>query len=161
MQDFHHGIENEPIIPFHSVASSDAGNIPSDIAVAPDESAVAAGYEWMLPFLAENESNRTKGRGSMAQRIRIKPTDTVGLRLTAEERELLLATLIQLNNEIKDRLRQTPAGEQQVNLTLGELDQLAGFVAAGADRTRDGRLKKKLDRIHERITGLKGMFETS
>jgi hypothetical protein len=46
----------------------------------------------------------------MARKIRLKETDTVGLKLSAAERELLL-DLPLLDDELEQRLRQTPIGD--------------------------------------------------
>ena len=95
----------------------------------------------------------------MARKIRIKPGATVGLKLTPEERQTLLDSLIFTSKELEDRLRLTVAGQQQAQLTLDDLDELAGCVAAEANHTRDRKLRRKLDRIFERIERLMEMFE--
>jgi hypothetical protein len=94
----------------------------------------------------------------MAKKIRIKDTDAVGLKLTAEERQMLLGLPL-LDDEISDRLAHTPAGEFQVKLTLDELDLLAGEVAGHANHTKDRSLGKRLDAICGRIERIEEMFE--
>jgi hypothetical protein len=95
----------------------------------------------------------------MANTIKIKPGQPVALKLTAEERQLLLDTLIFVDNELEQKLRLVVAGAQAVQLTLDDLEDLAGCVAAEANHTKDKRLEKKLDRIFERVEGLLQLFE--
>ncbi|MGB2821999.1 MAG: hypothetical protein WBF17_13530 [Phycisphaerae bacterium] len=95
----------------------------------------------------------------MAKKIKIKPGETVGLKLVPKERQMLLDSLIFTSRGLEDRLRLTTAGDQQVQLTLDDLDELAGCVAAEANHAKHRKLQRKLDRIFERIEGLLEMFE--
>jgi len=95
----------------------------------------------------------------MAKQIRIGQRATIGLKMTPEERELLLEEAVLCSDRLADVLRSTDAGVQEVRLTLGDLDQLAGCVAAESRRTRDPKLRKKLDRIATRAERLMGMFQ--
>jgi len=95
----------------------------------------------------------------MAKRISIKPGEPVGLKLTPEERNLLLESVVILDEELEGKLRLVVAGEHQVQLTLDELEDLAGCIAAEANHTKDRKLGKKLDRIFQRIERLEDMFE--
>ena len=96
----------------------------------------------------------------MAKKMEIKPGGTVGLKLTPKERQLLLDSLIFTSRELEQGIRLAIAGQQQVHLTLDDLDELAGCVAAGANHTRDKKLQRKLDTIFERIERLMEMFGT-
>lgn len=82
----------------------------------------------------------------MAKKIRLKKTDTVGLKMSADEREMVL-DLPLLNDGLEERLEQTPIGEAQVKFTLDELDLLAGKLAANANHMKGRRLGMKLDAI--------------
>jgi len=95
----------------------------------------------------------------MANKIKIKPGQTVSLKVTPEERELLLENLIFDDADLEPKLRIVVAGSQQIQLTLAELEDLGGCVAAAANHTKDRRVQKKLDRIGDRIKGLLGLFE--
>lgn len=93
----------------------------------------------------------------MNERIRIKPGRTVGLKMTGEERSLVLQESLALDEDLEAKLSRT-AGDQ-VGLTLDELDLLAGEVAAIVGHAKDRKLRKKLDRICDRIERLLEMFE--
>ena len=94
----------------------------------------------------------------MANKIKIFPNHPVGLKLTAEERELLL-DLPSMDEELKDHIRQTLTSEQNVPFTLTQLAELATAIPAKAKNRWDKKAQRKLDRISERIRGLLLMFE--
>jgi hypothetical protein len=94
----------------------------------------------------------------MAKKIRLKKTDAVGLKMSADEREMLL-DLPLLDDGLEERLKQTPIGEAQVKFTLDEIDLLAGELAGHANHTKDRKLGKKLDAICDRIERLEDVFE--
>lgn len=95
----------------------------------------------------------------MAKEIKIQHGQMIALKLTPEERELLLDKLIFVDDELEGQLRLVIAGSQEVQLTLEDLEDLAGCVAAEANHTKDRKLGKKLDRVFERIEGLLELFE--
>lgn len=79
--------------------------------------------------------------------------EKVGLELTQAERKLLLEGLVILHSEVEEAIRSTPPGEPAM-LTLDDLDDLAGHVAAEANHAPDKRLQKKLDVIFQKIEHL-------
>ena len=95
----------------------------------------------------------------MAKRIRIPRGQPVGLKLTAAERMWLLDALTFLDEEIEDRIRNTPPSEGEVLLTLDELDLLAGSIAAEANHAEDKGLERQLEQIYDRIGQVEDMFE--
>jgi len=94
----------------------------------------------------------------MANKIRISPNHPVGLKLTAEERELLL-DLPSMDKELKDYIRQTSISEQNVQFSLTQLVELAKAIPARAKNPWGKKAQKKLDRISERVAGLLAIFE--
>ncbi len=94
----------------------------------------------------------------MANKIRISRNHPVGLKLTAEERELLLG-LPSMDEELKDHIRQTSTSEQNMPLTLKQLAELAKAIPAKAKNPWDKKAQKKLKRISERVAGLLELFE--
>jgi hypothetical protein len=76
--------------------------------------------------------------------------EKVPLLLTAAERTLLIERVTMLPQESEDAIRAAPEGEP-VLLTLDELDDLIGFVAAEANHTQDTKLEKALDRVFAKI----------
>jgi hypothetical protein len=89
----------------------------------------------------------------MTPRKKIKPGDKIGLKLTAEERLVLLDELNCLPSELERIIRRTPAAKP-VLLTLDNLDELDGYVAAEANHAKDKKLQKQLDNIFEKIQKL-------
>ena len=87
---------------------------------------------------------------------RIKRSEKVGIRLTAAERKLVLEEPIHIHAKLAEPIRST-ATNSPVMLTLDDLDDLGGYVAAEANHTTDKKLRKKLDAIFFRI---QGMLET-
>ena len=89
----------------------------------------------------------------MPQRKQIKPSEKVGRKLTAAERKLILNDVIGVDQEYIQTIQDTPPGKP-VQFTLGELDDLGGYIAAEAKHTTDKKLEKKLDRVFEKIQSL-------
>lgn len=93
----------------------------------------------------------------MPAKKHIRPEEKLPLKLTAAERKLVLEGLASLDQEIAQIVRDTPAG-QPVMLTLDELDDFVGYVAAEANHCKDKSKGKKLDVILEKIQGLLDKF---
>jgi hypothetical protein len=87
----------------------------------------------------------------------IRVDEKLPLDLTADERALVLGELTCLDQEVEDVVSNTPAG-QQVMLTLDDLDDLIGHVAAEANHCDNKRKVKKLDGIAEKIQELLDTF---
>jgi hypothetical protein len=77
----------------------------------------------------------------------------VGLKLSAADRKLLLEGLTSLPGEYERLIQKTPPSEPLL-LTLDQLDDLGGYVAATANHTTDKKTRKKLDAIFEKIHSL-------
>jgi hypothetical protein len=86
----------------------------------------------------------------MTRRNISKPGETISLKLSTEERQLLL-DLTFVEDGVLDPIRRTPGDEADVQLSLEKLDSLAGSVAADANHTSDKTRKAKLARIYEKI----------
>ena len=87
----------------------------------------------------------------------IQPDEKVPLKLTATERKLVLGDLMIMDQENEQAIRDTPAGKP-VMMTLGDLDDFIGYIAAEANHTEDKRLERKLDRIYDKVQGLLDKF---
>jgi Plasmid pRiA4b ORF-3-like protein len=96
-------------------------------------------------------------RKIMARKKNIQPGEKVGLRLTQAQRSLLLDALLLIPKEVERAIRSTPDHEPLM-LTLNELDDLAGHVAASSNHAEDRVLRDKLDRISRKIEKLLGSF---
>lgn len=95
------------------------------------------------------------------QKIRLKPGQTVGIKLTAEERELLLESVPFADAALEEKIRMADAGAQEVHLTLPELSGLASCLSAQLKHTeRDRKLGIRLNRILTRIRQVEDLFES-
>ena len=83
----------------------------------------------------------------------IQADEKVALKLTATERKLVLEGLLCLDEEYEQIVRAARA-RKPVMMTLDELDDFAGYVAAEANHTEDKKLQKKLDAIFGKIQKL-------
>ncbi len=81
------------------------------------------------------------------------PGGRVSLELTEDERARILEDISYLDPKVEGVLRKTPAA-QPIKLTLDELDELAGCVAAEANHTKNRKLGKILDRIFVKVESL-------
>ena len=86
---------------------------------------------------------------------RLQSDDRIGLKLTQAERSLLLESLTLLPSVCEEAVKGTPAKEP-VMLTLDDLDELGGYIAAEAIHTQDKKKGKKLNAIFQKIQKLLG-----
>jgi len=86
------------------------------------------------------------------ERKRIRPDEKIPLDLSDRERELILQHTF-ADDQLTRRLRLVRrAGDSAAyRFTLGELDDLAGYVAAEANHAKDKKLKKHLAGLFGRI----------
>jgi hypothetical protein len=86
------------------------------------------------------------------ERKRIRPDEKIPLDLSGRERDLILQHTFAAD-QLTRRLRVVRrAGESAAyRFTLGELDDLAGYVAAEANHAKDKKLKKQLAGLFGRI----------
>jgi hypothetical protein len=77
----------------------------------------------------------------------------VGLRLSLEERKLILEDPIHIYQALAEPIRATSTGAP-ILLTLDDLEDLGGYVAAEANYATDKKVRKKLDAIHSKIQDL-------
>lgn len=89
----------------------------------------------------------------MARKKQIQSNEKIGLKLTPAERTLLLKDLNILPTEHQEAIKGAPANEP-VMLTLDDLDDLGGYVAAEANHCDDKRKQKKLDTVFQKIQRL-------
>jgi repressor LexA len=89
------------------------------------------------------------------RRKRIKPGQLVDVRLTPQERDLILERTF-IDDEMTGRLRgATPRGSNLVvRLTLDDVDDLAGHVAAEANHCPEPRVRRVLDAVYDRLASI-------
>jgi hypothetical protein len=87
----------------------------------------------------------------------IQPGEKVPLKLTATERKLVLEDLMCLDQDYEQIIRSTPSGKP-VMLTLDELEDFGGFIAAEANHCDDKKKQKKLDAIFEKLQGVQDKY---
>ncbi len=83
---------------------------------------------------------------------RIAPGTALPLKLTDQERELILKRSF-APDDLTRRLRIVPPSGKLaiVTYTLDDLDELAGYVAAEANHAKDRKLEKEWDKIFAKI----------
>lgn len=92
----------------------------------------------------------------MPTRKQIRPGEKVPLKLTASERKLVLADITCLDRKYEQVIRDTPSGEP-VMMTLDDLDEFGGYVAAAANHC-DNKQQKKLDAVFEKIQSVMNSY---
>ena len=73
----------------------------------------------------------------------IQPGKKVSLKLTATERKLVLEDLMCLDRQCEQIVQGTPSGKP-VMMTLDDLDEFGGYIAAEANHCDDKKKQKKL-----------------
>ncbi len=76
--------------------------------------------------------------------------ETIGLKLSAAERKLIVDCLYVMDSRLQERIRQAPKN-QDVPLTLDELEDLHGNLAFDANHTDDKKHERALDKILRKI----------
>lgn len=89
------------------------------------------------------------------RRKRIKPGQLVDVRLTPQERDLLLERTF-IDDEMETRLRgATSRGSSLVvQLTLDDVDDLAGHVAAEANHCSESHVRRVLHAVYDRLASI-------
>jgi repressor LexA len=93
------------------------------------------------------------------RRKRIKPGQLVDVRLTPQERDLILERTL-IDDEMERCFRgATPRGSNVVvRLTLDDIDDLAGHVAAEANHCSEPRVRRVLDAVSDRLASIEHAF---
>jgi len=79
--------------------------------------------------------------------------EKVPLGLTIAQRKLVLEDVLGLDQDFEEVIRATPAGKP-VMMTLGDLDDFAGYIAAEANHCDDRKKEDKLDAVFDKIQEL-------
>src|SRR5262245_34631830 len=95
----------------------------------------------------------------LMRRKRIPPGQLVDVRLTAQERDLILERTF-IDGEMAARLRGalSRGSKLVVQLTLDDVDDLAGHVAAEANHCSEPRARGVLDAVHGRLARIEDTF---
>jgi repressor LexA len=82
----------------------------------------------------------------------IQPGERVPVRLTPTQRDLILEHTF-IDPELQQRLRvaETDGTSIVARLTLDDLDNLLGSVAAETNHSKDATLRKRLDTVYDRL----------
>ena len=82
----------------------------------------------------------------------IEPGEEISVRLTTRQRDLILEhTFIDPEFEKRLRIAVTEGTSIIVGLTLDDLDELLGHVAAEANHSKDPSLRRHLDTLYDRL----------
>jgi len=86
---------------------------------------------------------------------RIKPEQRVDFRLTLQERDLIIERTF-IDAEMEERLRAAPrlGSRLIVQLTLDDVDGLAGHVAAEANYCAAPRVRRALEAVYDRLANI-------
>lgn len=91
------------------------------------------------------------------KRTVIKPGQKLELDLTSAERKAILEDLTLLPPEYEAQLKKVHP-EQPLLLTLDDLEDFSGYVAAESNHTSNKKLRKVLDAAFEKMTDLLDAF---
>ncbi|MGH7848581.1 MAG: hypothetical protein ACREQW_25865, partial [Candidatus Binatia bacterium] len=95
----------------------------------------------------------------MPQPKRIKPNERISFELTRRERDLILErTFIDPQIEHRLRLAAISGSKLVVNLTLDDIDELAGSLAAEANHCDDPKTRRALDTVYDRLAKLEARY---
>jgi hypothetical protein len=91
----------------------------------------------------------------MAKKKQIKPGERVVLKLAEEQADLVVEKTL-IDDDLLAIIHHAKLrdGFVSARFTLDELEDLAGFVAAEANHTKDEKLQKQFDAISEAIDQL-------
>lgn len=108
-----------------------------------------------IRLLWQDESLATfLGHGTPKRKM-IKPNDKLALLVRHSERRVLLdGALLPPDIEKGVRLGEAQKDGTVARFTLDDLDELAGYVAAEANHSKDKKAQRELDRLFERIQAL-------
>jgi repressor LexA len=89
----------------------------------------------------------------------IKPGQLVDVRLAPQERDLILERTL-IDEETEGHLRGATARGSNlvVRLTLDDIDDLAGHVAAEANHCSEPRVRRVLDAVYDRLVSIEHTF---
>ena len=93
----------------------------------------------------------------MPTKKQIKPGEKVPLKLTATERKLVLEDVTCLDTGYEQIIRDTPSAKP-VMMTLDDLDDFGGYIAAESNQCDDSKKQKKLDAVFEKVQRLLDMY---
>ena len=97
---------------------------------------------------------------AVVHKIRLKPGQTIGLKLTPVERELLVESVPFPDAALEEKIHQADPDAQEVHLMLPELRGLATCIHAQLKKTgRDRKLGVTLIRMYQRIVEIEKVFE--
>ena len=103
---------------------------------------------------------RRQGRTPLSSRRRVGVDEPVPVQLSLNQRELIVENTF-AGSDLTDRLRLAEVRGRSVLLhyTLSEIEELAGFVAAEANHTKDRALEDELDELFEILQAVEDRSE--
>jgi hypothetical protein len=133
---------------FHRRSKQSSRTGAKRVASTPDNEPVVELTRKMVRVLRDGCSGKET-------RKRISLESTLPLELNERERELILEHSF-AGDDLTRRLRLVPhPGKRPVyRYTLGEVDELGGYVASEANHAKQSKLKKEWDRLFDKITAI-------
>src|SRR5687767_8021638 len=88
---------------------------------------------------------------------RIKPEQRLDFRLTPRERDLIIERTF-IDAETEERAAPPFGSRLIVQLTLDDVDDLAGDVAAEANHCAEPRVRQALEAVYDRLADIEARF---
>jgi hypothetical protein len=85
--------------------------------------------------------------------------ERINIKFTIEERDLIVNHTF-AGDDLTERLHEAKAEGKHIKVayTMGELEDLAGFIAAEANHAEDKKLEKRLDALYDRISDIEDKY---
>ena len=98
--------------------------------------------------------------GPPKKRTKIAEGQKVPVTLSARDRELIIE-YADLDPDLTAPLEKVPpeAGVINVGYTLYDLDELRGYIAAGANHCKSKKLQRELDGLYDRLTDVMEAYD--
>ena len=85
--------------------------------------------------------------------------DRINIKFTIDERNLIVNQTF-AGDDLTERLLEAKTEGKYIKVayTLGELEELAGFIAAEANHAEDKKLEKQLDALYDKISDIENKY---
>jgi hypothetical protein len=112
-----------------------------------------ANMSWAVVIGKCGRPNDPRSKENMTRKKNLGKAKRVALKLSIGERTLILGGPLQIHQGLAESIRATPTGAT-VLLSVDDLEDLSGYVAAEANHATDKKIRKQLDAIFKRIDDL-------
>lgn len=93
------------------------------------------------------------------KRKRIDEGEQIQVKMTVQDRELIREHTM-ADPDYADRLQEVPGRRGLTGeYTLEDLEDLLGYIAAEANHAEDAKLRRRLDRLHEKLYAVQRSYD--